>query len=77
MDRMPDPGDQPMDWNTGDPGQFHWVNSASRFDICLAWRTFAQGGQWVMVVVCIMLFVWEWALFITDLSNPEPQMQLN
>ena len=36
-----------------------------------------RGGPWVMVVVCILLFVWEWALFITDLSNPEPQMQLN
>ncbi len=36
-----------------------------------------RGGPWVMVVVCIMLFVWEWALFLTDLSNLEPQMQFN
>jgi hypothetical protein len=36
-----------------------------------------RGGQWVAVLISMLLFLWEWALFITDLSSPQPQMQLN
>ena len=36
-----------------------------------------RGGQWVAVLMAVVLFVWEWALLYFDLIGAQPTMQLN
>ena len=36
-----------------------------------------RGGQWLAVLMAIILFIWEWALFYFDLTGAQPKMQLN
>jgi hypothetical protein len=36
-----------------------------------------RGGQWVSVIIAVLLFVWEWALFYLDVTSAQPNMQLN
>jgi hypothetical protein len=34
-------------------------------------------GQWVAVLMAVILFIWEWALLYVDLTSTQPKMQLN
>lgn len=36
-----------------------------------------RGGQWVSVLIAVVLFVWEWALYYIDVTSSQPGMQLN
>ena len=36
-----------------------------------------RGGQWVAVLISVILFIWEWALFYLDIISTQPKMQLN
>ena len=36
-----------------------------------------NGGQWVAVLITVVLFIWEWALYYIDLTSNTPTMQLN
>jgi hypothetical protein len=36
-----------------------------------------RGGQWVAVLMAVVLFIWEWALLYFDLTSTQPKMQLN
>jgi hypothetical protein len=36
-----------------------------------------KGGDWVAVFTCVILFIWEWALFWLDYKGTQPSMQLN
>jgi hypothetical protein len=36
-----------------------------------------RGGQWVAILIAVVLFVWEWALFYIDVTSAQPGMQLN
>jgi hypothetical protein len=36
-----------------------------------------RGGQWVAVLISLILFVWQWALFYRDINSPQPAIQLN
>jgi hypothetical protein len=36
-----------------------------------------RGGGWVVVIACILLFAWEWALLYSDLLGNRSSMQLN
>ena len=36
-----------------------------------------SGGQWMAILMSLIVFVWEWALLYFDLSSSEPVMQLN
>jgi hypothetical protein len=36
-----------------------------------------RGGQWVAVLMAVILFIWEWAMYYLDLTGNQPGMQLN
>jgi hypothetical protein len=36
-----------------------------------------RGGQWVAVLMAVILFIWEWAMLYLDLTSIQPKMQLN
>ena len=36
-----------------------------------------RGGDWAAVLMCVILFVWEWALFWLDIHSAQPGLQLN
>jgi hypothetical protein len=36
-----------------------------------------RGGQWVAVLIAVILFIWEWVLVYFDLTSIQPKMQLN
>ncbi len=36
-----------------------------------------HGGDWAAVLLCVLLFIWEWALFWLDITGSQPGMQLN
>ncbi len=37
----------------------------------------SRGGQWAVIFVASILFLWEWALFYLDLTSSQPGVQLN
>ncbi len=36
-----------------------------------------RGGDWVAVITCFIIFIWEWALFWVDINSVQPGVQLN
>jgi hypothetical protein len=38
------------------------------------WR---RGGQWMAVLMAVVLFVWEWNILLNDFTSTQPGMQLN
>jgi hypothetical protein len=36
-----------------------------------------HGGQWVSLLMAIVLFIWEWGLYYFDLNSSQPQILLN
>jgi hypothetical protein len=38
------------------------------------WR---RGGQWMAVLMAVVLFVWEWSILLNDFTSTQPGMQLN
>ncbi len=36
-----------------------------------------RGGDWAAVLMCAILFVWQWAIFWLDITGAQPGMQLN
>ncbi len=37
----------------------------------------SRGGQWVAVLMAILIFIWEWILFYMDVTGSQPQMRIN
>jgi hypothetical protein len=36
-----------------------------------------HGGDWVAVLLCVIIFIWEWSLFWLNITSSQPAMQLN
>lgn len=36
-----------------------------------------RGGDWAAVLLCVAIFIWEWALYWLDINSSQPAMQIN